>query len=277
MTRSDDSEVPDYLSLMRMDGRGLVVIGAGQGIGRQACHALAQAGAVVCCVDVDADLAGDIAAEVDGVPWSGDATVRAEAERLFAEAPVALAGKGASGLGGIVDIVGMARYRDLLDMDDETWDWHHDIVLRHAYLAVSVGGRALRDAGGGVMVFVASASGLTAAPRHAAYGAAKAGLINLTGSLAMEWAPLVRVNCIVAGMIATEAADDHYGGPEGLRAVAATVPLGRMGTPADIAGVCLFLASPLASYLSGSAVEADGGGEWPPFLAAVDSVPTRTD
>ena len=73
-------------------------------------------------------------------------------------------------------------------------------------------------------------------------------------------------------MIATEAADDHYGGPEGLKAVAATVPLGRLGTPADIAGVCLFLASPLASYLSGSALEAHGGGEWPPFLAAVESV-----
>jgi NAD(P)-dependent dehydrogenase (short-subunit alcohol dehydrogenase family) len=69
----------------------------------------------------------------------------------------------------------------------------------------------------------------------------------------MEWAPKVRVNCVVAGMIATEAADDHYGGPEGLKAVAATVPLGRLGTPADIAGVCLFLASPLASYLSGAA------------------------
>jgi NAD(P)-dependent dehydrogenase (short-subunit alcohol dehydrogenase family) len=138
--------------------------------------------------------------------------------------------------------------------------------------------RVMRDQGeGGSIVNIASVSGRRPSPGSAAYGAAKAGLINLTGSLAMEWAPRVRVNCIVAGMIATEAADDHYGGPEGLRAVAATVPLGRMGTPADIAGVCLFLASPLASYLSGSAVEADGGGEWPPFLAAVDSVPTRTD
>jgi NAD(P)-dependent dehydrogenase (short-subunit alcohol dehydrogenase family) len=79
------------------------------------------------------------------------------------------------------------------------------------------------------------------------------------------------VNCVVAGMIATEAADDHYGGPEGLRAVAATVPLRRLGTPSDVAGICLFLASPLASYVTGAAVEAHGGGEWPPFLAAVDS------
>jgi NAD(P)-dependent dehydrogenase (short-subunit alcohol dehydrogenase family) len=133
--------------------------------------------------------------------------------------------------------------------------------------------RVMRDqAQGGSIVNIASVSGRRPSPGSAAYGAAKAGLINLTRSLAMEWAPLVRVNCIVAGMIATEAAEDHYGGPDGLRAVAATVPLGRLGTPADIAGVCLFLASPLASYLTGAAVEADGGGEWPPFLSAVDSV-----
>ena len=123
---------------------------------------------------------------------------------------------------------------------------------------------------------MASVSGLRPSPGSAAYGAAKAGLINLTRTLAMEWAPKVRVNCIVAGMIATEAADDHYGGPVGLAAVAATVPLGRMGTPADIAGVCLFLASPLASYVTGAALEAHGGGEWPPFLAAVASVTPPT-
>jgi NAD(P)-dependent dehydrogenase (short-subunit alcohol dehydrogenase family) len=125
---------------------------------------------------------------------------------------------------------------------------------------------------GGSIVNIASVSGLRPSPGTAAYGAAKAGLINLTRSLAMEWAPEVRVNCIVAGMIATEAADSHYGGPEGVAAVAATVPLRRMGTPADIGGICLFLASPLASYVSGAVVEAQGGGEWPPFLAAVESV-----
>ena len=125
---------------------------------------------------------------------------------------------------------------------------------------------------GGSIVNIASVSGVRPSPGSAAYGAAKAGLINLTRSLALEWAPKVRVNCVVAGMIATEAADEHYGGPEGLRAVAATVPLGRMGTPADVAGACLYLTSPAASYLSGSALEVHGGGERPPFLAAVASV-----
>ena len=87
MTRTDDTVVPDYPAMLRMDGRGVVVIGAGQGIGRQACHALVQAGAKVLCVDLDRDLAADIVAEVGGVAWVGNATVRADAERLFAEAP----------------------------------------------------------------------------------------------------------------------------------------------------------------------------------------------
>ena len=120
---------------------------------------------------------------------------------------------------------------------------------------------------GGAIVNIASVSGLRPSPGTAAYGAAKAGLINLTQTLAVEWAPKVRVNCVSAGLVATEAADAHYGGPAELAAVAATVPLGRFGTPTDLAGVCLFLASPtLAGYVSGANLVAHGGGEWPAFL-----------
>jgi NAD(P)-dependent dehydrogenase (short-subunit alcohol dehydrogenase family) len=122
---------------------------------------------------------------------------------------------------------------------------------------------------GGSIVNIASVSGLRPSPGTAAYGAAKAGLINLTRSLAVEWAPKVRVNCVSAGLVATGAADDHYGGAEGSAAVAATVPLGRLATPADIAPLCLFLASPeLSAYVSGANLVAHGGGEWPSFLSA---------
>ena len=130
---------------------------------------------------------------------------------------------------------------------------------------------------GGSIINIGSVSGLRPSPGTAAYGAAKAGLINLTRTLAVEWAPKVRVNCVVAGMIATEAAEDHYGGAAGLAAVAATVPLGRMGTPDDVAGACLFLASPLASYVSGAALEVHGGGEGPAFLAALQRCLTARD
>lgn len=122
---------------------------------------------------------------------------------------------------------------------------------------------------GGSIVNIGSVSGLRPSPGTAAYGAAKAGLVSLTQSLAVEWAPKVRVNCLTAGMVATEAAEDHYGGPAGLAEVAATVPLGRFATPADVAGLCLVLASPVAGYVTGANLVAHGGGEAPAFLAAV--------
>jgi NAD(P)-dependent dehydrogenase (short-subunit alcohol dehydrogenase family) len=105
-------------------------------------------------------------------------------------------------------------------------------------------------------------------PGSAAYGAAKAGLINLTTSLAVEWAPKVRVNAVTAGLIRTEQAGLFYGDEAGIARVAATVPLGRMGDPADVADACLYLASPLARYVSGSNLVVHGGGERPAFLEA---------
>ena len=121
---------------------------------------------------------------------------------------------------------------------------------------------------GGAIVNVSSVSGLRPSPRTAAYGAAKAGLVNLTQTLAMEWAPKVRVNCVSAGLIRTEQANEFYGDEAGIAAVAATVPLGRMGTPADVADACLFLASPMASYVSGANLVVHGGGEPPTYLGA---------
>src|SRR6185369_1273295 len=117
-------------------------------------------------------------------------TQRDDMERLFREAPAAL-----GGLNGIVDIVGMAQYSGLLDIDDELWEWHQDICIRHVFLSIQLGGRVLRDNGGGTMAFVASVSGLTAAPEHAAYGAAKAGVVALVRSAAEELGPFgIRAN-----------------------------------------------------------------------------------
>ncbi len=121
---------------------------------------------------------------------------------------------------------------------------------------------------GGSIIHISSVSGIRPSPGTAAYGAAKAGLISLTRTLAVEWAPKVRVNAVTAGMVQTEQAHLHYGDEEQLAAVAATVPLGRMGQPRDVGDVCLFLASPLASYISGANILMHGGGERPAFLAA---------
>lgn len=124
--------------------------------------------------------------------------------------------------------------------------------------------------GGGSIVNITSVSGIRPSPGTAAYGAAKAGVEQFTVSVAVEWAPKMRVNCVTVGLIVTEGGDEHYGGPEGMARVAATIPLGRMGTPSDVGDVVVFLASPLASYISGSKVLMHGGGERPAFLAAVE-------
>ncbi|MEI2699891.1 MAG: SDR family oxidoreductase [Microthrixaceae bacterium] len=122
----------------------------------------------------------------------------------------------------------------------------------------------------GVIVNIASVSGVRPSPGTAAYGAAKAGLLSLTQSLAVEWAPRTRVAAIIAGMIQTEQAHLFYGDEAGIARVAATVPAGRLGTPEDLAQACRWLGSPLASYVSGSAIWLHGGGERPAFLAAAD-------
>jgi len=121
---------------------------------------------------------------------------------------------------------------------------------------------------GGCIINIASVSGIRPSPGTAAYGAAKAGLLSLTKTLAVEWAPKVRVNAVTAGMIRTEQAHLHYGDEEGIAAVSATVPLGRMGEPEDVGDTCVYLASSLADYVSGANVLLHGGGEKPAFLAA---------
>jgi NAD(P)-dependent dehydrogenase (short-subunit alcohol dehydrogenase family) len=126
---------------------------------------------------------------------------------------------------------------------------------------------ALQEDGGSI-VNISSVSALRASPGASAYGAAKAGLVNLTMTLAVEWAPSIRVNCVSAGLLDTSAGDDYYGGPEGRERMASTVPLGRMGTPDDVARACLFLSSPAADYVSGANLVVDGGGELPAFLRA---------
>ncbi len=121
---------------------------------------------------------------------------------------------------------------------------------------------------GGNIINISSVSGIRPSPGTAAYGAAKAGLVSLTQTLAVEWAPRVRVNAITAGMIRTELAHLHYGDEASIARVSATVPLGRLGEPRDVGDVCLFLASPLSSYISGSNILMHGGGEKPAFLDA---------
>jgi NAD(P)-dependent dehydrogenase (short-subunit alcohol dehydrogenase family) len=131
----------------------------------------------------------------------------------------------------------------------------------------------MAKAGSGSIINIASVSGARPSPGTAIYGAAKAGLLNLTQSLAQEWgADNIRVNAIVAGLMTTENAVATYGDAQAQAAVGRSMPLGRMGTGDDLAGAVLWLSSPLASWVSGARIEVDGGGERPYFLDLVKGV-----
>jgi NAD(P)-dependent dehydrogenase (short-subunit alcohol dehydrogenase family) len=121
---------------------------------------------------------------------------------------------------------------------------------------------------GGAIVNVSSVAGMRPAPTVAAYGAAKAGLLNFTATVGQEWQPRVRVNAVTCGMVLTEQAELHYGDSEALERVASTIPAHRLATPAEIGDLCVLLASPLSGYVSGANLVANGGGDRPPFLDA---------
>ncbi|MER5308538.1 SDR family oxidoreductase [Streptomyces sp. NPDC002773] len=133
---------------------------------------------------------------------------------------------------------------------------------------------------GGVVLNITSISARRPSPGTAVYGAAKAALESLTTSLAVEWAPRVRVNAVSCGLVATPGSEDHYGGAEQVARVAATIPRGVLARPEEIGSACVLLASPLASHVTGAVLNVDGGGEWPAFLqhtpnSASLQVPTR--
>ncbi|MGH7898317.1 MAG: SDR family NAD(P)-dependent oxidoreductase, partial [Candidatus Binatia bacterium] len=159
-----------------------------------------------------------------------------------------------------IDVIGEARWGAALELGDAEWDESFALVLRHfLYLAQAAGRRMVAQGRGGAIVSIASVSGLFAAPRHAAYGAAKAGLVALTKTLAVELASAgIRVNTVAPGAIATPRLLAMTT-PERRAESAASIPLGRLGEPEEIARAAVFLASDLASYVSGQTLVVDGG------------------
>lgn len=147
----------------------------------------------------------------------------------------------------------------------------HEAIIRLNLLAplnLAQGANALmqQQNHGGVIINIGSVSADRASPGTAAYGAAKAGLLNLTQSLAVEWAPKVRVAAVSPGPVLTEQAHLHFGDEAGIAAVASSIPMQRLAQPDDIGNACVWLASDKAAYVSGSNIVINGGGERPAFL-----------
>lgn len=254
MADFDEDSVPDYPGLLRLDGKAFVVFGAGQGIGRQVAHALAQAGARVACVGRSEAPTRHVAEEVGGIAILGDATVRTDMARIFAEAEAEL-----GAVHGVVDILGMVRQKRLADFTDEDWDWQFDVALRHAFLALQIGGAAIARAGGGSISFVGSVAGKVWQAYHTPYGAAKAALHHLVSNAAVELAGQgVRVNAVSPSVVATPRVRSYLDQGRG-EGVEQAHPLGYLCRPSDVAGALLFMASDLARYVTGQTLYVDGG------------------
>ncbi len=245
-------------------GKAVLVTGGSRGIGRGIAQAFLEAGA---------DVAVCGRKEPDELPSAGgkhaffvSADVR-DAEQ--AEAMVDRVLERWDRLDVLVNNAGGAPFAEAATASPRFSEKVIQLNLIGALISAQKANRVMQSQeSGGVIINIASISGVRPSPGTAAYGAAKAGLINLTKSLAIEWGPKVRVNAISPGMIRTERSHLHYGDEAGIARVADTVPLKRLGTPEDVAGACLYLASPLASYVSGANLVVHGGGETPAFLTA---------
>ncbi|MPY58948.1 SDR family oxidoreductase [Streptomyces spongiae] len=181
----------------------------------------------------------------------------------------------------LVNNAGGAPYRPLADGGTGGDARRHARVIElnlTAPLTVSLAAYEHLKRAGGAIVMIGSVSGDRPSPGTAAYGAAKAGLDHLARSMAVEWAPDIRVNTLVLGMVRTELSHLHYGDEDGVAAVARTVPLGRLAEPSDIGGAAVFLASDAAAYITGASLLVHGGGERPAFLdAATVNQPPSTN
>jgi NAD(P)-dependent dehydrogenase (short-subunit alcohol dehydrogenase family) len=240
-----------------LSGRVALVTGGSRGIGRGIAEVLVDAGAtVVTCSRSEAEAtpgSEHVPCDVrdpDAVAALVDGIVRAHGR-----------------LDVLVNNAGGAPYALAADASQR----FHEKVLSlnlHAPLLVAQAANAVmqRQESGGSIVNISSVSALRPSPGTAAYGAAKAGVDSLTRSLAVEWAPGVRVNSVDVGLCRTDDTDDHYGGDERVAAIERTIPLGRMADPVEVGRVVAFLASDLASYVSGAQVACHGGGEPPIFL-----------
>ena len=247
-----------------LSGKAAIVTGGCRGVGRGIAERFlaASAGVMVCCRH-----------EPETMPQSGDA------EALFVAADVRepeeidkVIGFTDERFGRLDVLVNNAGGAPPVDSATASPKFSNAIITLNLVAPLVFAQKAnavmQQQAEGGVVINIASVSGIRPSPGAAAYGAAKAGLLNLTQTLAVDYAPKVRVNAVTAGLVKTEQSHLFYGDEEGIAAVGATVPLGRMAEPSDVADVCLFLTSPLARYVSGESIVVHGGGERPAYLDA---------
>jgi NAD(P)-dependent dehydrogenase (short-subunit alcohol dehydrogenase family) len=240
-----------------LEGKVAIVWGGGLGMGERSVIRLAEQGCDVAVVDIDPARAERVAGLVRdlgrrAVPLVADARDEAQVAATVEAAEAALGSLDVS-----VTVIGLAKWKRLLDQSVEEWQADQDMNLKTFMLVGCAAARAMQRSGHtGAIVGVSSMSGLTAAPNHASYGAAKAGIANLVRSMAGEWGPAIRVNAVAPGSTRTP----RY--PASARSDAMMkerLPLQRAGETDEVAKAVLFLASDMSSYITGQTLPIEGG------------------
>ena len=245
---------------MRLKGRKAIITGAAAGIGFETARRFAAEGAQVVLSDIDGTAVDAAAGEIDGaIAITADVTDQGQINRMVSGAIEAF-----GGLDIIVNNAGIPMLGTVEKLAEADWDREIDVNLKSIYRT----GRAVwphfKSQGGGVILNTASIAGLLGSPGQASYGAAKAGVINLTRCMAIDGAAIpIRVNCICPGFIETPMVLAYLEGQDDPAASRAEVdamhPLGGIGRPADIANGFVYLASDEASWVTGTALTIDGG------------------
>ncbi len=249
-------------SMTRFDfsGQTVVVTGGSRGIGRQICESFSAAGASVhTCSRRDVE-----------VPFVQESIASTSVDVRDPEATEAWLDRCAAASGGIDVLVNNAGGAPSVPSADITPKLTNKILELNLnaplVLCQQVYRHMMARETGGVIVNIVSISSYRPTPGSVAYGAAKSGLMNATTSLAVEWGPKIRVNCIVSGLVVTELTEGHYGDDAQKKRISDAIPAKRFARPEEIAHACLFLAAKDSSYVSGAALEVTGGGEWPPTI-----------
>ena len=247
-----------------MTGRTVIVTGATMGLGRVIAATFLEHGAdVVVCARREPD---------EPVAADGREAVFVAADVRHADEVTAVVDEAVSRTGRIDVLVNNAGGAPPAETATVSPRFNEKIIalnlLAPLTCAQAVYPVMSAQSGGGVIINISSVSSIRPSPASAAYGAAKAGLDSLTRTLAHEWGPSIRVLSVVVGLLRTDQAHLYYGDETGIEAVGRTLALGRLGDPDEIAGVVLFCASGLASFMSGASVPVHGGGEVPSYLLA---------
>lgn len=243
--------------MARLDNRTAIVTGGGSGIGQAICRLFAQAGAQVCVVDRDVDRAKSTAQEIGAAALAVEADV-AQSYAVARAVEQCLERFGRPHI--LVNNAAISQGDDITTIDEETWDLNLNVVLKSVYLCSKAVIPHMQELGHGAIVNIASVNGLMGIGEEA-YSAAKAGAINLTKNLAVRYGPQqIRANVICPGTIATPIWQPRVDqDPQVFERLAAWYPLGRVGTPEDVAEAALFLASDAARWITGSVLNVDGG------------------